>query len=49
MMGLVGSATLISMAISSLYEGLFVARFAATPGKWRSASKWCARTAARSA
>jgi uncharacterized RDD family membrane protein YckC/ribosomal protein S27AE len=33
MLGVVALSTLISMVIASLYEGLFVARFAATPGK----------------
>ena len=33
MLGMVALSTLISMVFSSLYEGLFVARFAATPGK----------------
>jgi uncharacterized RDD family membrane protein YckC len=33
MLGLVAVSTLISVVISSLYEGLFVAHFAATPGK----------------
>jgi len=33
MLGMVALSTLISVAISSLYEGLFVARLAATPGK----------------
>jgi uncharacterized RDD family membrane protein YckC len=33
MMGMVALSTLVTMAISSLYEGLFVARFAATPGQ----------------
>jgi len=33
MLGLVAVSTLVSVVISSLYEGLFVAHFAATPGK----------------
>ena len=33
MLGLFAVSTLISVVISSLYEGLFVANFAATPGK----------------
>ena len=33
MMGMAALAALLGMVVGSLYEGLFVARFAATPGK----------------